>query len=122
MHVIVTIIVLLICMHAYYGGFSHEQWPERKKFFRTLGYIFCGWVVYMVLLVLYIAVAEAAELRTYKNANGQTIGRSSTDARGNTTFYDNMGRQQGRSSTSNGTTTFRDNMGRETGQATRSNR
>jgi len=115
MHVIVTIIVLLICMHAYYGGFSHEQWPERKKFFRTLGYIFCGWVVYMVLLVLYIAVAEAAELRTYKNANGQTIGRSSTDARGNTTFYNPLGQQTGRAVTNGNTTTTYNPLGQRTG-------
>ena len=101
------------------GGFTHEQWPERRKFFRTIGYIFAGWCLIAGVLILIgiSGVAKAEERRTYKNSNGQTIGRSSTDARGTTTFYNPLGQQTGRSSTSNGTTTFRDNMGRQTGSS-----
>jgi uncharacterized protein RhaS with RHS repeats len=46
---------------------------------------------------------------------GRTTGRSVTDTRGNTTFYDPMDRQTGRSVTSGGTTTVYDPMGRQTG-------
>jgi len=112
---VLAIVLLIIIWYGWEGGFSHEQWPERRKFFRTLGYIFCGFIVYLALLVLFIATTEAAERATIKNANGQTIGRSSTDARGNTTFYDGMGRTTGRSAPSYGGTTFYDNMGRQTG-------
>ena len=38
-----------------------------------------------------------------------------TDSRGNTTFYDAMGRNTGRSTTNGNTTTVYDNFGRRTG-------
>ena len=53
--------------------------------------------------------------QTFKDANGRTLGRSTTDARGNTTFYGSMGRNTGRAVTNGSTTTTYDNMGRQTG-------
>jgi hypothetical protein len=46
---------------------------------------------------------------------GRNTGRSSTDTRGNTTFYNERGQNTGRSSTSNGTTTFYNERGQQTG-------
>ena len=46
---------------------------------------------------------------------GRNVGRSTTDTRGNTTFYDAMGRNTGRSVTSGNTTTTYDNIGRRMG-------
>jgi hypothetical protein len=61
-------------------------------------------------------LAQAEPLRqTFTDANGREVGRSVTDSRGNTTYYDNMARTTGRSVTRGGTTTFYDRMGRQTG-------
>ena len=46
-------------------------------------------------------------------------GRSVTDTKGNTIYDDSMGRNSGRSTTSNGTTTTYDQMGRQTGTVTK---
>ena len=46
---------------------------------------------------------------------GRTTGRSVTDTKGNSTFYDAMGRNTGRSTTNGNTTTTYDNFGRRTG-------
>ena len=64
-------------------------------------------------------VALAEPLRqTFRDANGREVGRSVSDATGNTTFYDAMGRNTGRSVTSGGNTNIYDNMGRQTGNIT----
>ena len=56
---------------------------------------------------------------SFHNSSGRTLGRSSTDSRGNTTFYDAPGRNTGRSSTSsNGTTTIYNASGRNVGSVT----
>ena len=53
---------------------------------------------------------------TYYDEMGRNTGRAVTDSRGNTTFYDEMGRNTGRSTTdSNGTIILYDNFGRRTG-------
>jgi hypothetical protein len=56
--------------------------------------------------------------RTYQDNMGRSTGRSSTDTRGNTTFYNERGQNTGRSSTSNGTTTFYNERGQQTGRST----
>lgn len=64
----------------------------------------------VALLALLASTAAMAEpqRQTFKDANGRTLGRSSTDARGNTTYY-SMGRNTGRSVTdSNGNTILYD--------------
>jgi hypothetical protein len=48
-------------------------------------------------------------------ADGREVGRSVTDSRGNTVYFDNMARTTGRSVTHDNTTTVFDNMGRQTG-------
>jgi hypothetical protein len=50
----------------------------------------------VALLALLASTAAMAEpqRQTFKDANGRTLGRSSTDARGNTTYY-TMGRNTG---------------------------
>jgi hypothetical protein len=56
-----------------------------------------GMVRFIVaLLALLASTAAMAEpqRQTFKDANGRTLGRSSTDARGNTTYY-TMGRNTG---------------------------
>ena len=69
--------------------------------------------------------------QTFKDGNGRTLGRSVTDTRpspppppppppppqplGNTTYYNSMGRNTGRSVTNGNTTTVYDNFGRRTG-------
>lgn len=70
-----------------------------------------------LMLGLFSTLAYAqVENRTFQNSLGQNTGRSVTDSRGNTLYYDRMGQNIGRSS-NNGTptTTFYDNMGRQTG-------
>jgi hypothetical protein len=59
-----------------------------------------------------------AQSRTCNGADGRVSGRSVTDTKGNTIYYDSMGRNTGRSTTSNGTTTTYDPMGRQTGTVT----
>jgi hypothetical protein len=50
---------------------------------------------------------------------GRNTGRSVTDSRGNTTYYDNVRRNTGRASTINGTTTIYDNAGPRVGIVTK---
>jgi len=51
--------------------------------------------VVAILLGLLVPTAAFAQQQhqTFRDANGRTLGRSSTDSRGNTTFYDAMGRR-----------------------------
>ena len=46
----------------------------------------------VALLALLASDAAMAQHQTFRDANGRTLGRSTTDARGNTTYYDSMGR------------------------------
>ena len=57
--------------------------------------------------------------QTFRDSSGREVGRSSTDTRGNVTYYDAMGRNTGRSVTNGNTTTTYDNMGRRTGSISR---
>jgi hypothetical protein len=55
-------------------------------------------------------------INTCRDANGREVGRSTTNARGNTIYRDNMARNTGRSVTdARGDTTFHHAMGRRTG-------
>ena len=53
----------------------------------------------VALLALLASDPAMAQHQTFRDANGRTLGRSTTDARGNTTYYDSMGRNTGRSVT-----------------------
>jgi YD repeat-containing protein len=71
------------------------------------------------LLLLAVSPA-AAQQRQYYDAMGRTIGRSTTDTQGTTTFYDAMGRTTARSSTSGNTTTTYNPRGQVIERNTRS--
>jgi YD repeat-containing protein len=69
-----------------------------------------------IVLALLPSVA-LAQTRTYRDALGREVGRSTTS--GNTTTFTNpLGQQTGRAVTSNGTTTIYDQMGRERSKIT----
>jgi len=53
--------------------------------------------------------------RTFRDANGTSTGRSVTDTKGHTTFYNSLGQNTGRSSTQNGITTIYNERGQQTG-------
>ena len=69
----------------------------------------------IVLASLPTAALAQQQHQTFRDGNGRTLGRSSSDTKGNTIYYDNMGRNTGRSVTHGNSTTAYDQMGRETG-------
>jgi len=62
--------------------------------------------------------AATAQQRTFYDASGKVVGRSSTDSGGATTNYDARGKVIGRESTSGNTTTIYDAGGRHVGRVT----
>ena len=73
-------------------------------------------VTAIALVLLPTAALAQQQRETFKDANGRTLGWSTTgNGSGGTSYYDSMGRSTGRSVTSGGTTTVYDNMGRQTG-------
>ena len=72
-----------------------------------------------VIFLLFLMGREFAHAqttqRTFQDPMGREVGRSSTDTRGNTTFYNERGQNTGRSSTQNGTTTIYNERGQVTG-------
>ena len=65
----------------------------------------------VALIALLASDAVMAPQQTFRDANGRTLGSSSTDTRGNTTYSDSMGRKTWRAATdSGGNTTFYDEM------------
>jgi hypothetical protein len=95
------------------NGRSPEQRAINRNFLK-----YVGMLVFIFLFISMIGGAFAQTVnRTYQNPMGQNIGRSTTDPRGRSTFYDSMGKNTGRSVTNGNTTTFYDNMGRETGRS-----
>jgi hypothetical protein len=73
----------------------------------------------IILLLLLPTLALAEQRQTFKDASGRELGRSVSDARGNTVYFDAMARRTGRSATSNGQTTVFDTMGRRVGSVSR---
>ena len=71
-------------------------------------------IVYLLLCV----TANAQDSATYRNENGQVVGRSITNTAG-TTFYNPLGQQTGRAVTNNVGTTFYNAKGQQTGSARR---
>ena len=65
-------------------------------------------------MLLPTAALAQQQRETFKDANGRTLGRSTGNGSGGTSYYDSMGRNTGRSVTSGNTTTVYDNMGRQT--------
>jgi hypothetical protein len=72
---------------------------------------------FIATLILVLASdAAAAQSQTFKNANGQIVGRSVTNNIG-TQYYDASGRNTGRSTTNNTGTTYYNHLGQRTGTA-----
>lgn len=71
-------------------------------------------IIIALLLMTDVAMAQMQQ-RTYQDASGRTLGRSVTDTKGNTVFYDAFGRQTARSVTGGSSTTIYDQLGRQTG-------
>jgi hypothetical protein len=71
--------------------------------------------VIVALIALLATDAALAQQRTFRDTSGRTLGRSVTDSRGNTTFYNAQGQQTGRAVTRGGSTTIYDRMGRQIG-------
>ena len=67
-------------------------------------------IIVAILLALLLPTAARAQQprETFKAANGRTLGWSTSNGSGVTTYYDAAGRNTGRSSTSGNTTTIYD--------------
>ena len=72
----------------------------------------------MRTLFILLMLCVNAQAETFRNPNGQVIGRSSTTNAG-TTFYNPAGQITGRAVTNNNGTTFYNPMGQQTGRSTR---
>jgi YD repeat-containing protein len=72
----------------------------------------------LLTLAMMTGAASAQLQRTFFDAGGNVVGRSSTDSQGSTTNYDARGNVTGRSSTSGNTTTVYDPAGRNVGRFT----
>ena len=73
----------------------------------------------LALLTLTLTTgAASAEQRTFYDARGNVIGRTSTDSGGATTLHDGRGKVISRESTSGNTTTIYDAGGRNVGRVT----
>jgi YD repeat-containing protein len=75
--------------------------------------------ILLALLTLALMTgAASAQQRTFYDARGNVVGRSSTDSQGSTTNYDARGKVISRESTSGNTTTIYDAGGRNVGRVT----
>ena len=73
--------------------------------------------ILLALLTLALMTgAASAEQRTFYDASGKIVGRSSTNSAGTTTNYDSRGRVISREHTSGTTTTIYDASGRVLGR------
>jgi YD repeat-containing protein len=113
---IVAILILLFILHVAGGGVPDGAWRKAWNTVKALAVVVLIW---MAIVAVGISFANA-QTATYRDNMGRVVGRSSTDARGTTTFYNPLGQQTGRAVTNNGSTIFRDNMGRQTGTVQRS--
>jgi len=80
---------------------------------------FAKCMVVFVLITLILGLLQTvagAQSQTFKNSNGQIVGRSVTNNMG-TVYRNSLGQNTGRSSTQNGTTTFYDASGRQVGRS-----
>ena len=83
--------------------------------FKIVRVVVCS-IAAIVFTLLCITAGSAQE--TYRNSNGQVVGRSTTNNAG-TTFYNSLGQQTGRAVTNNVGTTFYNSKGQQTGSARR---
>jgi hypothetical protein len=114
---IVAILIFLFILHVYFGGVPDGAWRKAWNTVKALAVVF---LIYFAILFIGVNLAGAQSRQTYRDNMGREVGRSTTDARGNTTFYNPLGQQTGRAVTNGNSTTYRDNMGRQTGTTQRS--
>ena len=74
--------------------------------------------ILLALLALAIATEASAQSRAFYNRSGKSVGRSSTDSQGTTTYYDASGKVISRETTTGNTTTIYDSGGRTVGRVT----
>lgn len=72
-----------------------------------------------IALALLMPSEVLAQHQTFRDANGREVGRSVTDTKGNTVFYDAAGRVTSRSFTDGNTIIIEDAAGRRIGTATK---
>jgi hypothetical protein len=91
--------------------------PPKKQRSINIGFLkFCFGILAFLWLVS--TIGHAFGQTTFKNANGQIVGRSVTNNAG-TTYYDASGRNTGRSTTNSTGTTFYNERGQVTGRSSR---
>ena len=93
-----------------------QQKAANKRFIKFLGWLALFLVGSALVFDWIVPVHAQTTQHTFRDANGRTMGRSVTDTRGNTTFYNERGQNTGRSSTQNGTTTIYNERGQQTGR------
>jgi YD repeat-containing protein len=72
--------------------------------------------ILLALLLAVLASEASAQSNRFYDPSGKSLGTSSTDSQGTTTFYDSSGRVTGRASKSGDTTTVYDERGRNAGK------
>jgi YD repeat-containing protein len=77
-------------------------------------------ILLALLALALLTGAASAQQRTYYNAGGNVVGRSSTDSQGTVTNYDARGKVISRETTSGNQTTIYDAGGRNVGRVTTS--
>jgi hypothetical protein len=105
------------------GGIPAETKAAMKlvNFIKAAGVIA---ILYGIFILVWLAIEAGISLahaqttqHTFRDANGRSMGRSVTDTRGNTNFYNDRGQTTGRSSTdSRGNTTIYNERGQQTGR------
>lgn len=71
-----------------------------------------------LIAIAALTTDAAAQSKRFYDSSGKSVGTSSTDSQGTTTFYDASGRITGRASKSGNTTTIYDERGRNVGRST----
>ena len=102
------------------GGFIGQITERSSAGSERRWVLVVGAVILLLLSWLGPSKAQTTQ-HTFRDASGRSMGRSVTDTRGNTTFYNSLGQNTGRSSTQNGTTTIYNRLGQQQGTI-RSNR
>ena len=88
--------------------------PQKRRRRRVGKAAAC--ILALALLTGHDAVAQTQE--TFRNSNGQIVGRAVTNNAG-TVYYNPAGQQTGRSTTNNAGTTFYNAAGQQTGRSSR---
>jgi FlaG/FlaF family flagellin (archaellin) len=93
-------------------------WENRNRD-REMNRRVANMLMIFIAFILLGTLATTARGQTtsheFKDTSGRSMGRSVTDTKGNTTFYNSLGQNTGRSNTQNGITTIYNERGQQTG-------